>query len=159
MSLKAFHIVFVTASSLLSFVFAGWALHAHTATAKTSFLVVGLLSAAFGVLLIVYGFWFWRKIRTREEELRRRRKLMRPVPLLLFAAVWTLGAPDAAACTVCYGEADGPMIDAARMGVFVLFGLVVAMQLSFATFFVCLWRRARRAAIPLAHGPKESLNP
>jgi membrane associated rhomboid family serine protease len=145
LSLKAFHIVFVTASSLLSFVFAGWALHAHDAGDQGNYLLLGLLSAAFGVLLIVYGFWFWRKIRTQEEERRRRRKLMRPVPLVVLAALWALASSDASACSVCYGEADGPMIDAARTGVLVLFGMVIAMQLSFATFFICLWRRARRA--------------
>ena len=54
------------------------------------------------------------------------------------------GTRVAEACSVCYGSADGPMIDAARLGVWLLFGLVLAIQLAFGTFFVSLWRRARR---------------
>ena len=144
MSLKAFHIVFVSLSSLLAFVFAGWSLHFHTASDNGTYLVLGVLSAFFGILLIVYGFWFWRKIKTREEEQRRRRKLMRPVPALIVLWVWMLSTRTSWACSVCYGEAEGPMIEAARMGVWLLFGLVGVMQVSFGLFFITLWRRARK---------------
>lgn len=143
MSLKAFHIVFVTASSLVAFAFAGWALHAYTEGGERTMLALAVGSALFAVGLIVYGFWFWRKIRTREEEQRRRRKLMRPVPIVL--ALWLLSDQAVWACSVCYGDAEGPMIEAARGGVYLLFGLIGAMQVAFATFFVSLWRRARRS--------------
>jgi amino acid transporter len=144
MSLKMFHIVFVTLSSLLAFVFAGWSLHFHAESDGATYLVLGVFSALVGVALIGYGFWFWRKITTREEERRRRRKLMRPIPALIILGLWMLSARTASACSVCYGEAEGPMIDAARLGVWLLFGLVGAIQLSFALFFVYLWRRARK---------------
>ena len=142
MSLKAFHIVFVTLSSLLAFLFAGWALRSYTESSSTTDLLLGICSAIFGVALIAYGFWFWRKIRTREEEQRRRRKLMGPVPI--FLALWMMGDRAAWACSICYGEAEGPMLEAARGGVWLLFGLVGVVQLGFAAFFVSLWRRARR---------------
>ena len=35
------------------------------------------------------------------------------------------------------------MIDGARWGVYLLFGLVGVVQIGFATFFVKLWRRAQ----------------
>jgi hypothetical protein len=57
--------------------------------------------------------------------------------------VWVLGTRVASACSVCYGEAEGTMIDGAKLGVFLLFGLVAAIQLAFALFFIQLWRRAR----------------
>jgi len=155
-SLKLFHIVFVTASSLLAFLFSGWSWHVWSSGGGPAYLLSSLLSVAFGALLVAYGFWFWRKITTQEEERRRRRKLMRPVPLLVLAALWAASSSDAAACSVCYGEAAGPMIDAARLGVLLLFGLVGTMQLSFATFFVYLWRRSRKSSGRATAGRKES---
>jgi hypothetical protein len=48
------------------------------------------------------------------------------------------------ACAVCFGAADGPMLDAARLGVLVMAGFTVAMLTAFGMFFV---RIARRAAL------------
>ena len=149
MSLRAFHILFVTLSSLLAFAFAGWNLRAYRAADSSEHMLLGAASAAFGLLLIVYGFWFWRKIRSREEEDDRRHKLLRKVPVLTL--VYVLGTSVASACSVCYGEAEGPMIDAARLGVWLLFGLVLAVQVAFAIFFIRLRRRARQYA-----GPREA---
>ena len=61
MSLKAFHIVFVTLSSALSFAFAGWALGAGGGE-STAYKAAGFAALALGAGLIAYGFWFWRKI-------------------------------------------------------------------------------------------------
>ena len=142
MSLKTFHIVFVTLSTLVAFLFTGWSVHYWSVQGDGSYLAMGIASALLGGLLIPYGIWFWRKITTREEEDRRRRKNIHPVPVMV--SVWLLGNRAAMACQVCYGDAEGPMIDAARLGVFLLFGLVLLMQVSFALFFVYLWKRARR---------------
>jgi hypothetical protein len=62
MSLKAFHILFVVLSSTLCFAFAGWAL--GTAGGETPlYQGMGITSLALGTALIVYGFWFWKKIK------------------------------------------------------------------------------------------------
>lgn len=66
---------------------------------------------------------------------------MLPMLVLLFAS-----AGRAAACSSCYGLADGPMIDAARLGVWLLLGVTFAVQGGFAAFFIYLRRRAARAA-------------
>ena len=142
MSLKGFHIVFVTLSSLLAFVFGGWSLRFYTTGGGSTYLTLGGASFAVGLILIFYGFWFWRKINTREEERRRRRKNIHPVPVVL--AIWMLSQRAAWACTVCYGDAEGPLIEGARSGVYLLFGVVLAVQAAFVLFFVYLWRRARR---------------
>jgi hypothetical protein len=54
------------------------------------------------------------------------------------------------ACAVCFGAADGPMLDAARLGVLVMAGFTVAMLTAFGMFFVRLSRRAA-AVVPGAH--------
>lgn len=152
MNLKAVHIVFITCASLLSFVFGGWSLARGGAT----YLTLGFASGALGVALVVYGVWFWRKITTPEEERERRRKLFRSVALA--ATALFLPVHRAAwACSVCYGDAEGPLIDAARLGVFFLLGVVLLVQGSFAGFFVYLWRRARRHRRSVETARKPSL--
>ena len=49
------------------------------------------------------------------------------------------------ACAVCFGAADGPMLDAARLGVLVMAGFTVAMLTAFGMFFVRISRRAALA--------------
>ena len=155
MSLRTFHIVFVGFSTLLAFVLGGWAFHFHRASGLSAYLALGGASCAGGVGLIVYGFWFWRKIRRDEEERQGRRRSFHVVPLL--ALLMMLGAPRVAhACSVCYGEAQGPMIDAARLGVWLLFGLVLSMQLAFGLFFVQLRRRAKAHQQTLRNESRDS---
>ena len=60
--------------------------------------------------------------------------------------VWLAGEGEAMACTSCFGQAEGPMIDAARLGVWLLLGVTVAVQGAFAAFFLYLRRQARQAA-------------
>ena len=67
-------------------------------------------------------------------------------PLSVLVLIWVMGSQPAAACSVCYGDAEGPMIKAASMGVWLMIGLVAALQSSFALFFIYLWRRARKVA-------------
>ena len=147
MSLKAFHILFVALSSLLCFGFAGWSLRQYQDGGGAGMLALGLAAFGAGAGLLVYGRWFWRKITTRDEEQRRRRRNLRKLPAALAAiAASQLVEHGAWACSSCFGQAEGPMIDGARLGVYLLFGFVLLLQLGFAAFFVYLWRRARRFA-------------
>jgi hypothetical protein len=49
-------------------------------------------------------------------------------------------------CPVCFGQSTGPMIDAARLGTWLLLGVTLLVQGAFAAFFIYLKRRARRLA-------------
>jgi hypothetical protein len=62
MSLKAFHVVFVTASVLLAFGFAAWCVRG-VADPSTGRLAAGAASILVGVGLIVYEAWFLKKTR------------------------------------------------------------------------------------------------
>jgi hypothetical protein len=48
------------------------------------------------------------------------------------------------ACPSCYGNAEGPLIDAARLGIGLLLALVLAIQGGFVAFFLHLRRQARK---------------
>ena len=64
MSLKALHIIFVTASTLLAFGFAAWLMNEHlTNGASVNYLVFGIVSALTGVGLIAYGRFFLKKLK------------------------------------------------------------------------------------------------
>ena len=63
MSLKAFHILFVSLSSLLGLGLGIWAIRDYTQKDEVGSLVVGILSLVACVGLLVYGRWFWRKLK------------------------------------------------------------------------------------------------
>lgn len=61
------------------------------------------------------------------------------------AAAWLLvGAAEAAACPVCYGEASGDMIDGAKLSVLFLGGLVYLVIGGAAGVVLALRRRVRK---------------
>ncbi len=66
------------------------------------------------------------------------------VTLLIAMAVWLSSPSPTLACSTCYGQADGPMIDAAQVGTLLLLGVVLAVQVAFAAFFLYLRRQAAR---------------
>jgi hypothetical protein len=59
MSLKFFHLVFITCAGLLALGTGYWAL---TQTGGSSDVMLGALSALVLILLIPYGIWFRRKM-------------------------------------------------------------------------------------------------
>jgi hypothetical protein len=141
-SLKTFHIVLISLSSLLALGFGAWAWLRWSDGDGGAFLATAIVSVVVALGLDVYVVWFARKVRSREEEERRRRKMIHPLAVALVLGIFA--ARDAGACAVCYGEAEGSMIDAARLGVWLLFGLVLALQAAFVVFFLYLRRRAAR---------------
>ena len=62
MSLKAFHLVFITAAVMLAFGFAGWLIRGYfSPEGRVSDLLFGLLSVAVGIGLIAYERYFLKK--------------------------------------------------------------------------------------------------
>jgi len=63
MSLKTFHLVFVTCSLMLTVGFAVWAFGNYGRTSQMSDLVYGIGSSIASVVLIVYGRIFLKKLK------------------------------------------------------------------------------------------------
>jgi heme/copper-type cytochrome/quinol oxidase subunit 2 len=58
---------------------------------------------------------------------------------------WLAGPAEALACPSCYGATEGPLIDAARVGMWLLLGVTLGVQGAFVAFFLYLRRKAREA--------------
>ncbi len=64
MSLKAFHLIFISAASALAFGFGVWELNDYrSAIGRTLDLVFGLSSLGVGVGLLVYERYFLKKLK------------------------------------------------------------------------------------------------
>jgi hypothetical protein len=63
MSLKALHVLFITASTLLALGVAVWAFRTWSAGAGAGYLGLAGGSALFAVALVVYGAWFLKKMK------------------------------------------------------------------------------------------------
>ncbi|MEE9165846.1 MAG: hypothetical protein V3U24_00065 [Candidatus Neomarinimicrobiota bacterium] len=63
MSLKVFHIFFITVSILFSFGFGIWGLHAYLQqTSGVEYLWLGIVSLLSGAILVVYGIKVFQKL-------------------------------------------------------------------------------------------------
>ena len=63
MSLKGFHIVFITFSTLLALVCGGWCLRVNFIAGAPVFLAGAIICFAASVALLIYGIWFWKKMK------------------------------------------------------------------------------------------------
>jgi heme/copper-type cytochrome/quinol oxidase subunit 2 len=68
-------------------------------------------------------------------------------PIVAITATMIAGAAsDAAACPVCFGAEETPLIDGAKLGMLAMLGVTFAVQGAFAGFFLYLRRRAKDLA-------------
>lgn len=63
MSLKTFHIIFVSVSLLLTLGFGLWAVRDYQAAGDRTSLYMGIGSFLVMVVLAVYGVWFLKKLK------------------------------------------------------------------------------------------------
>lgn len=63
MSLKGFHIVFITFSTLLALGIGVWCIWVNLVAGAPVYLAGALFSFTAAIALIVYGIWFWRKMK------------------------------------------------------------------------------------------------
>ena len=63
MSLKAFHIVFIMFSTLLALGAGAWCVWINLVEGAPIYLAGGIASFAAAIVLIVYGVWFYRKMK------------------------------------------------------------------------------------------------
>lgn len=74
---------------------------------------------------------------------------------LVAASIALLARPEiVAACSVCFGDPDSPIVRSAEMGVWFLLGVIFVVQAAFGIFFLIYFRRrARMVRDPLPRPP------
>jgi hypothetical protein len=65
--------------------------------------------------------------------------------VLLALTILVLLPRDAAACPICLGAADSPLLDAARLGVIAMVTVTLGVLAAFGAWFVRLARREAAA--------------
>jgi hypothetical protein len=63
MSLKGFHIVFVVFSTLLALGIGGWCVWVDLVAGAPVYLAGAIASFACAAALVIYGIWFYRKMK------------------------------------------------------------------------------------------------
>jgi hypothetical protein len=63
MSLKAFHVIFVTISVLLCLGFGAWCLGSDYARGRIAYTLAGYVSFALAIGLVIYGSLFLKKLK------------------------------------------------------------------------------------------------
>lgn len=63
MSLKTVHIVFIVLATALSFLLGLWALKRGIEDASSTMVGIGMIALISGIILVMYGVTFWRKIK------------------------------------------------------------------------------------------------
>jgi hypothetical protein len=63
MSLKGFHIVFIVFSTLLALALSAWCVWVDLVEGAPVFLAGAIASFASAIALIIYGIWFYRKMK------------------------------------------------------------------------------------------------
>jgi hypothetical protein len=63
MSLKGFHIVFITFSTLLALGAGAWCLWVDSIHGSPAFRIGAICAFVAAAALITYGIWFWRKMK------------------------------------------------------------------------------------------------
>ncbi len=101
-------------------------------------------------MLLVTGCWFVVPRRragdSRDNAPRTSNQQPATLPMAgRWAVIVTLIilAPALAACPVCFGSPDDPMVKGVNNGIWVLLALVALVQVGFVAMFWSFWRRAR----------------
>ncbi|TFE74244.1 hypothetical protein A7K93_04315 [Candidatus Methylacidiphilum fumarolicum] len=63
MSLRQFHLVFITLATLLFLTFGAWSLYSYIQSHEVLYVWLGGGSFLFGILAVIYGIWFLLKMK------------------------------------------------------------------------------------------------
>jgi hypothetical protein len=133
MSLKWFHVLFITLSTLVLVGFGVWGLF-------NQYVVLGVASILGSAGLCVYGTYFLQKMR----------RIFGVALLTIAMSAW---ATPAWACPVCFGAADSAMTKGMQAGIMMLLAVTVSVLGAVgAFFFIYLRRRLRMFEAATASG-------
>ncbi len=119
MSLKKFHLFFITLSASLSLILAVWGIQGFRATGSRPDLAMGLVGVAALILLLPYASWFIKKMKNLN-------------PLF---------------CAVCFGDPNSLMVQSTKSGILFLVVLITVVLGTIAAVGLSWSRRAHRSRL------------
>jgi hypothetical protein len=135
MSLKAFHILFITVSALLFLFLIAWGYHSYSESHDTMSLSLGVIGFLALLLLISYGRWFWKKSKGLASVIL--------VVLVALLAPLLLSDP-LEACAVCFGDPSSLMVQSIKSGIWVLIAFIGAVLLMISSVAYSWYRRSKQ---------------
>ncbi len=135
MSLKHFHIFFITVSFLFLSYFAYWNMQAYQVSQDQTDLMLALVAAGSLLPLSIYAVWFFKKLR----------KLAQFAALTagLSALQWALPAATWA-CAVCFKDPSSKMVQGAQSGVLFLAAVIYILLMAMFGVFYMWYRRSKK---------------
>jgi len=135
MSLKNFHIVFISVSLLVTIGFGLWAFQEYRQSRELEDLLLGITALLMLVALACYGRWFWRKLGRMPE------------PAVLIAtlglSLYQLAPRSVEACSVCFKNPDSELVKGAQAGVLFLAIVIYALLTGMLVLVYTWYRRSR----------------
>lgn len=138
MSLKAFHVFFITVSCLLSAFLILWGLRNFQTSGDRTDLALGLIGTLMLVLLIPYFRWFRNKMS----------RISQMALFVILAGACSVLPRTAFACAVCFGDPNSPMTRGLKGGIIFLIAMTGGVLGSILTIAVKWARRAKSATEP-----------
>ena len=136
MSLKVFHLVFITLAAIICVAAGVWLIDAAREGSRpgyeTVYYALGGLCLAAGGGLIYYTFRYLKKFRD----------FGRPLLACITGAI-ALRAPEAAACATCSSAVQSVQGEALGLSILTLGGFILSVLTGFAFFIAYLRKRAR----------------
>jgi hypothetical protein len=151
MSLKAFHIVFIIFSTLLAIGTGAWCVWVDLIEGAPIYLAGAIASFAAAVALIIYGIWFYKKM--KRLRITHMKKFLSILSLSLLVS-----AHEALACPFCYGAKDGKSTEHMAIAIWFLFGAVMSVIGGIGAFTFHLWRHGRMPTEPYQELTEEDLS-
>lgn len=129
MSLKVFHIVFITLSLVMCFGAGALEIRSYAVMRDLLHLAVGLICLAGGVGLVFY--------------LKSVLKKYKNFSVAAFCVFLVFYAQNSLACSVCYGDPDSPMARGLVSAVLTLLAVIVFVLSLFAALMVRFYKRSK----------------
>lgn len=125
MSLRYFHMVFISISAVFAAGLAVWAIGDYRLTGNTTNLILGIGAAISVLPILFYAGWFWRKSRRLTDS---------SLSIAMIVAGMAAMVPDTSlACAVCFADPDSLMSKGARWGVGFLGILITSLLMVIGT--------------------------
>ena len=141
MSLKAFHILFITFSGIVTVFLGVWCWRSYSANGDFLYLAMSLASLVAVIALGIYGKWFVRKL--KRGDFNSNHTKLSSLAFALTIAAGVFFPKEILACATCYGAIDAPAAHGMNAAILSLLAITGGVLAGFGGFIFYLWKKSR----------------